>query len=67
MARNKDKLEVFLFKTPQVLKNGSRVLFPLKKAEALFYYLVVNKQASRDELATLLWGELNEQNAKKKP
>ena len=65
MARNKDKLEVFLFKTPQVLKNGCKVLFPLKKAEALFYYLVVNKQASRDELATLLWGELNEQNAKK--
>lgn len=65
MVSPKGRIEVFLFKTPQVLIDGSKVFFSLKKAEALFYYLIVNKQASRDELATLLWGEVSERNAKK--
>jgi DNA-binding SARP family transcriptional activator len=45
--------------------NNTRVLFPFRKAEALFYYLLLNGQASRDELVNLLWGELEEETAKK--
>ncbi len=60
-----DKIEVKLFNTPTVLKNNKKVLFPLRKAEALFYYLVVNKEATRDELAALLFGEHDESSAKK--
>jgi len=60
-----DRIQIQLFNMPVVKKNGSTIFFPLKKAEALFYYLLVKKQASRDELATLLWGELTDQRARK--
>ena len=60
-----DKIQVKLFGTPEVLVNKEMVVFPLKKAAALLFYLVVNKQATRDELATLLWGEYNDRTAKK--
>lgn len=54
-----------MFGTPVITKDGEEVLFPYNKVEALFYYLVVNKQASRDELAGLLWSEEEENIAKK--
>lgn len=60
-----DIVRVKLFSTPVVLKNGETIVFPLKKAEALFYYLLVNGQASRDTLVNLLWGEIGEKTAKK--
>ncbi|KGG80489.1 serine/threonine protein kinase [Caloranaerobacter azorensis H53214] len=56
---------VKLFDIPTVIKDGKKITFPLRKAEALFYYLVVNKKATRDELAFLLWGDLPEKTAKK--
>ncbi|MEW6244489.1 MAG: AAA family ATPase [Bacillota bacterium] len=58
-------VRVQLFNTPAVYMNGVKVLFPFRKAEALFYYLVVERQASRDELVNLLWGDLEEDTAKK--
>lgn len=58
-------VQVRLFQPPLVLKENEQIVFPFKKAEALFYYLVVNKQASRDELVDLLWGETDEETAKK--
>ncbi|HWR62660.1 MAG TPA: AAA family ATPase [Clostridia bacterium] len=58
-------IRVKLLQAPEVMKDGERVVFPFKKAEALFYYLVVNGQASRDELADLLWGESDEETARK--
>ncbi|WZL73822.1 BTAD domain-containing putative transcriptional regulator [Clostridiaceae bacterium 35-E11] len=60
-----DVVRVKLFGTPVVLKNQETIVFPLKKAEALFYYLLVNGQASRDTLVNLLWGEIGEKTAKK--
>ncbi|PRR76875.1 Tetratricopeptide repeat protein [Clostridium liquoris] len=56
---------VKMFGTPIVTKDGKEILFPYNKVKALFYYLIVNKQASRDELAGLLWSEENENIAKK--
>lgn len=60
-----DKILVKLFHTPTISKNNTSILLPFRKAEALFYYLSVNKQATRDELVNLLWGELDEEKAKK--
>ncbi len=58
-------IRVQLFNAPAVYVNGVKVLFPFRKAEALFYYLVVNRQASRDELVNILWGEQEERIARK--
>ena len=60
-----DVVKVNLFGSPQVTANGDKIFLPTRKTEALFYYLVVNKQATRDELATLLWGEYSDRVAKK--
>ena len=54
-----------LLGTPVVLKDEEPVAFPFRKAEALFYYLSVKKQSTRDELVNLLWGEMDEEYAKK--
>lgn len=58
-------IQVKLLQAPLVMRNNEQVAFPFKKAEALFYYLVVNRQATRDELVNLLWGESYEDTAKK--
>ncbi len=60
-----DKISVYLFGTPGVYKNGEKLLFPYRKAEALFYYLLVQNQGTREELVSLFWGESNEEVAKK--
>ncbi|WP_432665457.1 AAA family ATPase [Wukongibacter baidiensis] len=60
-----DSIKVKLFNTPYVLKEDKKIKFPFTKAEALFYYLVVNKQATRDELVALFWGDSGEKIAKK--
>lgn len=54
-----------LFGTPKVTKDEQEVLFPYGKVKALFYYLLINKQASREELAGMLWAEEDEDIAKK--
>lgn len=59
------RIYVKLFDTPFVLKNDDKVNFPFMKAEALFYYLVIKKQATRDELVDIFWGESGEKAAKK--
>ncbi|KJS80038.1 MAG: hypothetical protein JM58_19195 [Peptococcaceae bacterium BICA1-8] len=58
-------IEINLFDTPGVKKNKKPIIFPFRKAEALLYYLVVNRQATRDELVHLFWGELDDVTAKK--
>ncbi len=60
-----DSISVRLFSTPTVNVNGKTLSFRTKKAEALFYYLLVKKQASRDQLVYLLWSEEEEETAKK--
>ena len=54
-----------LFGTPTIMKDHEEVIFPYNKVKALFYYLLVNKKCSRDELAGLLWPDEEENIAKK--
>ncbi|KXG76454.1 AAA family ATPase [Thermotalea metallivorans] len=54
-----------LLGTPKILYNGQQIAFPFRKAEALFYYLLIKRQATRDELVNLLWAEVDEDVAKK--
>lgn len=58
-------INVQLFNTPSVTIEKKKVAFPFKKAEALFYYLIVKEKATRDELVNLFWGEIKEDTAKK--
>lgn len=58
-------LEVKLFGIPEIKLDNNIVNIPYKKAEAVFYYLVVNKTATRDEIVNLLWGEVSEDVARK--
>ncbi|AOT69939.1 AAA family ATPase [Geosporobacter ferrireducens] len=60
-----DLIQVKLFSTPTITQNGEIVFLPFRKAEALFYYLLVHQQATRDELVGLLWPEAGEETAKK--
>ncbi len=60
-----DVIECRLFGNPEIRLNGELVLFSFSKIDALIYYLLVTKSASRDEAAGLFWPDKNEQNAKK--
>jgi DNA-binding SARP family transcriptional activator len=48
-----------------VTLNGKNVSFPYSKVQALFCYLVVKKQATREELSGLLWPDMEENVARK--
>lgn len=45
--------------------NGKNVSFPYSKVQALFCYLLIKKQATREELAGLLWSDMEESIARK--
>lgn len=47
--------EAYLLQTPRMLADGEPLTFRLKKASALFWYLLVVKSSSREELAALIW------------
>ncbi|WP_462362729.1 AAA family ATPase [Pyramidobacter porci] len=57
--------QVTLLGTPGVCQNGELVCFPYRKAEAIFYYLCVEKHASRDELVSFFWGSCGEDSGRK--
>lgn len=48
-----------------VTLNGKNISFPYNKVQALFCYLVVKKQATREELSGLLWPDMEENVARK--
>lgn len=60
-------LQLSLLGAPKLLCNGKVIGgFITRKAEALFYYLAVTERPhTRAALATLLWPEMSEQNARK--
>lgn len=58
-------IKIQLMGTPKCWESGRPINIPYKKAEALLYYLLVEKKASRDELAGLFWGEFPEDKALK--
>lgn len=51
------ELFVTLFGPPVVSVGTQPVAFSYRKAAALFYYLILNKQIPRSEAANLLWGD----------
>lgn len=53
--------QVALMGIPSVLKDGKIVHFPYRKAEAIFYYLCVEKETNRDELISVFWGAVMRQ------
>lgn len=58
-------IRIQLLSFPKIEKNDTVLHFPYKKAEALFYYLAVEKSISRDKAALLLWEDEDELTAKK--
>lgn len=60
-----DIFDVTLFQTPTLCINGQAVNLSTKKGEALLYYLLIEGKASRDRLATLIWGDKSAEQAKR--
>ncbi|WP_432663085.1 AAA family ATPase [Wukongibacter baidiensis] len=60
-----EKIKVNLLGTPRVLKDDEEIIFPYGKAEAIFYYLIVEKQATREKLCQLFWDDISYDTAKK--
>lgn len=48
-------LKVRVLQTPAIELDGQLVSLPFKRADALLYYMVVRRSASRQELIALLW------------
>ncbi len=53
-------LKINLLQTPNVELDGKPVVFPFKRADALLYYMVVRRSATRQELISLLWESCDE-------
>ena len=61
----KRELTLKLFGTPKVIFNQKDIRFSFSKMEALFYYLAVMGEVNRDEIAGILWGDKENQVARK--
>lgn len=59
------RLNAKLFGTPRITVDGAALTLPYKKADALLYYLLVKRRASRSELISLLWPDSDSQTALK--
>ena len=60
------EISVRLCGNPEIVCDGKTVTFPYRKAEGFFYYLCVRKSVTREEVISLLWGDEDETNGKKK-
>lgn len=60
-----NRIYVHFFGTPMIYLDENRTSFPFKKAEALFYYLVIKKRALKDELSALFWPDIESEKARK--
>ena len=49
-----------LLGTPTIKVDGNIKIFSFSKINALLYYMVINKQISRDEIAGILWPSKDE-------
>lgn len=58
-------LKVYLFGSPAITRHDIPLSITSQKAQALFYFMISNRQAhSREKLAALFWGETSERQAK---
>jgi len=53
-------LSVHLLQTPRVELDGVLLSLPVKRADALLYYMTVQRSATRQELIALLWEDCDE-------
>ena len=53
-------LKALLLQTPSVWADGKPAALPFKRADALLYYMLVRKSASRQELISLIWEDCDE-------
>ena len=53
-------LKAVLLQTPDIELDGEPVSFPFRRAEALLYYMLVQRSATRQELVSLLWEDCDE-------
>ena len=58
-------LKINVMRLPSVELDGAPVAFPFKRADALLYYMAVQKSATRQELVSLLWEDYDESNGLK--
>ena len=58
-------LKITVLRSPSVELNGVPLSFPFKRADALLYYMAVQKSATRQELVALLWEDYDESNGLK--
>lgn len=58
-------IKLTLLGKPNIEINQKSVDVSLKKSEAILYYIGVQKRVTRSELVSLIWGETDEQTAKK--
>ncbi len=60
-----DIISVKMLGNPTVMYNYNKVTFPYKKAEALFYYVCVNKHVRREEAINIFWADTDEATGRK--
>lgn len=53
-------LKVTMLQTPRIELDGEVVSLPFKRADALLYYMMVQRSATRQELIALLWESCDE-------
>ena len=51
------KITAELLGSGRILLDGKQVNLPFKQAEALVYYLLVEKETFRPKLADIIWGD----------
>lgn len=61
----KNTLKIKYFGVPLIEFNGQPIKFPMKKLEALIFYVGYYKKAERTELVNLLWCDKDEQTGRK--
>jgi DNA-binding SARP family transcriptional activator len=60
-----DIISVKMLGNPIVMYNSNKVTFPYKKAEALFYYVCINKHVRREEAINIFWADTDEKTGRK--
>ncbi|MDO9544925.1 MAG: hypothetical protein Q7J00_07050, partial [Synergistaceae bacterium] len=56
-------IKIQIIGTPSIEVDGEILHLPLKKAEAMIYYLAIEGRSDREKLTWLLWGAKDESSA----
>lgn len=59
------EIHIYVLQSPRILMDNQLIILPYKKAEALLYYLAIEKKVTREHAAALLWDTCEETTAKK--